>query len=437
MMFRRSVLLLVLVLCNPISFALADYIDDYQLAVMKIEAGEYQNGISLLNTISEFRQQEKQSLKLKNGRSIVYLPKYYKGLAHFYLGQCAEAVSNFQSSDVQRTIRNFKKQYSLLNKMREVCKSHKTEAGYVNKLAPLTQKAEKHTRQLEQTVKAIEKMRREPLMASAWDKGAYFNTRFQNLKKHHSKAQRAVQQFPLTPYSSSARSAIEKQVNNLENQNKAGAKFLDEIKTYSQTLKNIQGRLQAAEKSFHQFLGLQKLPALAEDWKPGSKLSDELTALSQQRVNLTNKIKKLFVVNSENTLTGNLANAVNYTKELEEFEQRVSRLIDYANQIIARVNNNLQEEKKLIYAGVNAFFGGRYTQAVSMLNQADVQDERSRYYKNLFIAAAYFYNPLLNQTEAREKATPYAKIAKAISSKEDFDVKAFSPKFLAFYRSVN
>ena len=72
-----------------------------------------------------------------------------------------------------------------------------------------------------------------------------------------------------------------------------------------------------------------------------------------------------------------------------------------------------------------------------LLSKADVKQDKSRYFQNLFISAAYFYDPKLKEQEAIERARPYVKKAKSIQLEENFDENFFSPKFIKFFREVN
>ena len=83
----------------------ANYKNDYQNAVKRIQRGQFQQGLDILNRIPEIDQQELRTLAIGNGKSIPYLPKYYKGFAAFNLGNCELAERNFISSLAQQVIK--------------------------------------------------------------------------------------------------------------------------------------------------------------------------------------------------------------------------------------------------------------------------------------------------------------------------------------------
>ena len=415
----------------------AGYKEDYQNAVKRIQQGQFQQGLDLLDRIPEIEQQELRVLAVGNGKSVVYLPKYYKGLAAFNLGKCELAERNFISSLAQQVIKKIKAKHDKLKQMREVCRSRLIDGQYVNKLEKLTQTASDKALQLARSRNALNKLKKDPLLSSSWSRGSYFQTRLNETNQKASLAKREIDKIRLMPYSTKNRDYIVRLNTKLTTQIKNADRHVEDISSYRNSIRVLKVAFQKTDKSFDKLAAIKADDALSEDWKDAGKLNQRLIKLADEKQNLASQSKTIFTISNQEELSSAIVTSKVITRKTTEVNQQLSSLIDSAKNKIAAVGSILEKEKKVIYQGVNAFFSGSYGKSIMLLSQAEVQQEKSRYFQNLFIAAAYFSDPELKESEAIERARPYVKKAKSIQSKEDFDEGFFSPKFIKFFREVN
>lgn len=434
---KYSAIAVVTLLLNPIGYVLADYKSDYQTAVRNIQQQKWQQAINSLNKIKEFNQQELASMPVSGGKSIPYLPKYYKGLALFHLGKCGEAERNWVSSLAQRVVKSFEDKHRDLQKMREVCRSRLVDGKYIDKLAPSKQKATVAVNKFKRQYNALNTLYKKSNVSQLSKNNRFVSSQLASFRKQFNAAKSSTKNFSMMPYSSANQKIIINKTKQFNTQTQQCKLYIDQLKGYSDAISKLRTNLNAIDTNTKLLVELQSEPSLQEDWKSNGKLGRHFGQLRQQRKFYNDQSKSVFEVSNLSSMKENTQKANDIFKQSVKFEKEVSSLVNYANQKIARIDQRLQQEKKQVYAGVDAFFSGDYKNAAVMLLAADINEPRGQYYKNLFIAAAYFYDPIISEEVAQEKARPYIVKAKKTNIQEDFNQKAFSPKFIAFYKAVN
>ncbi|MCW8879850.1 MAG: hypothetical protein OQK51_22550 [Kangiellaceae bacterium] len=432
-------LIIVLSISTSLTYSLdvfADYKNDYQDAIKRIQQGQFQQGLNLLNRIPEIEQQELRSLTMGNGKPIPYLPKYYKGLAAFNLEQCALAERNFISSLAQQVIKEFETKYNKLKQMREVCRSRLIDGKYVNKLEKLTKTAINKAFQLAKNRNSLNKIKQEPLLKSSWSKSNFFETRLSRTNQQVGAAQREIDKIRLMPYSKENRDYIVRLNSRLSTQLKNSQQFIDGLSNYSSLLRKLKVALQKIDKSLDTLARIKTDEALSDDWQKTGKLTRSLLQLTNEKQDLSLQSKSIFLVTNQEELASAIVTSKVLARKATEINGQLDSLLDYAKNKIASASTVLEKEKKVIYRGVNAFFSGSYGKSIMLLSKAEVQQDKSRYFRNLFIAAAYFYDPKLKESEAIEKASHYIKKAKEIQLEENFDESFFSPRFVKLFREI-
>ena len=417
--------------------ALAGYKEDYQNAVKQIEQGQFQQGLNLLERIPEIEQQELNALPVGNGQSIVYLPKYYKGLAAFNLGNCQLAETNFISSLAQQVVKRIKSKHDKLKQIRAVCRSRLVNGQYIDKLQNLTKTTSDKVGQLISRRNTLNKLKKDPTLKASWHQDSYFQRRLNDTTKKANLAKKELDKIKLMPYSTTNRDYIVRLNKRLTTQIQRADQNAKDFSAYRNSIRSLRNAFQKADQSLDELTAMKTNRVLADDWKNTGKLSQSLLKLTQQKQDLVSQSKSLTSIKTQEELSSAIVTGKVITRKTTEISQQLNRLLSDAKNKVSLASSNLEKEKQVIYRGANAFFSGSYGKAIMILTRAEMSHNRSRYFQNLFIAAAYFNDPELADSIAEEKAKPYIVKAKSIQSKEDFDEGYFSPKFVKFFRETN
>lgn len=75
--------------------AMAAFGTDYDAAVVKIERGHYADALPLLDAVIEDVPASQKRVRLYGVRFAPYTPYFYRGLAHYRLGRCEDALRDF------------------------------------------------------------------------------------------------------------------------------------------------------------------------------------------------------------------------------------------------------------------------------------------------------------------------------------------------------
>ena len=433
---RKLIAIVIVALTLSPSVVFADYKGDYQQALKQIESERWKLALDSLNKIREFDQQETVSMKIAGGKSIPYLPKYYKGLAEFHLGMCEQADSSLISSLAQQVVQAFKSKHDKLLKMRAVCKSRLVDGRYVNKLAPNIKLINGKKEKLATSIDSIKRFKKQSPLKSIWSKGQYFSNNFALLEKQYEQIDNKFDTLAYLEYSQSNVSYLKSISSNLDRQINSSSLLEDKLSRFLKLINRVLEQLERHEGSKATLVSLQGSLPLKEDWAQNGKLRLGFSELNKSENNLSSQTKTLFAIKNESELKSSFSDGALFLKKIAQLNITAESLIKYANDKIKNNELKQQSEKRAIYAGVDAYFAGRYASARSMLTQAEVQDDKGRFFKNLFIAAAYFYDPSISESEARDKARSHLILAKNTREVTELDARIFSPRFIAFYNEV-
>jgi hypothetical protein len=421
--------LLTLILTNPFSAAMADYKSNYLAALEYIGAREWNKAQALLNKIDEFEQQE--SAKLTNtSDSRPYLPKYYAGLVSFNLGLCQKAESNLISSLAQQIIKGYKSEFSLLKKMRTVCKSRLNNGKYVDRLGQYIKPINSKVNQLNAGYNQLVALRKSTLFNTVWKNNTYLRNQDKGLKKQFESIRQESYQLIYLEYTKDNIAYIRRLSNKADLHAKAMNDYQQKLSQYITALNKIQNKASRTQAKVDSLFALRNNEILADDWSKSGSLTQGFKKQNSRKKMLAEEAKALFVVNKESDLKNNVSKAVTIISQLERVDREVNTLLGQAKSKIKQGNLRLEKEKRLVYAGVDAFFLGQYTVALDLLLNAEISESKGLYYKYLFISAAYFYI----DDVSREKANEYKLLAKKTDTKVELNEIYFSPKFIAFYR---
>lgn len=109
---------LVLLLAAP---ARADYREAYEQVLRAAERGAWSEAARLAEAAIAEAPQESRSVRLYGMRFVPYLPHYYLGLARYQQGDCAGALSAWETSESQGVIKRFEARYRTMAEGRLNC----------------------------------------------------------------------------------------------------------------------------------------------------------------------------------------------------------------------------------------------------------------------------------------------------------------------------
>lgn len=130
--------------------------------------------------------------------------------------------------------------------------------------------------------------------------------------------------------------------------------------------------------------------------------------------------------------------------DLEQARYVASALLDRLNELTARFGPITLRERgvsEALEAGAGHFLAGRYQEALARLNPADgvVADDPLQLHVHLFRAASFyalFVRSGETEADLRAQAAAEVEACRRIDSAFQPDPRAFSPRFLAFYRDA-
>ncbi|WP_185964483.1 hypothetical protein [Aliikangiella marina] len=434
---KLTVQILILFFFYPIDYAFADYKTDYQQAVANIERKQWQRAVDALNKIKEFNQQELATMPVSGGRTIPYLPKYYKGLALFHLGDCAQAERNWVSSLAQRVIKEFKSKHADLLKKRDVCRSRLVDGKYIDKLAPAKKTATVALTEFKRQFDAINAFYNSALLKQLSQSNPYIRTQLNQYRQQFRQASSSVESFSMMPFSAQNLDVIKGKTSQINQQARNAKRYLGQIKRYTAKVSELRSQLNSTDGHLARLDRLQRDPALSKIWQQNANYGQQFIQYREKRKKLNQASTNVFNVTNKTTLVNATQQAEQSIVAVSTLNRDILRLAKGLDSQLSQINSRLKNEKNAIYKGVDAFFAGNYKNAATLLTAAKIEDSRGQYYQNLFIAAAYFYDPIISEQAAKEKARPYILKAKRLNLKENFNRNAFSPKFIEFYDTAN
>lgn len=416
--------------------AAPDYLSTYQLAIKKIEKKQWKQALSLFDQISEYNQQEKISVQLSPAKSLVYLPKYYRSVAEFNLDLCQQAEKSWISSLAQQVVKKFKDKYEHLVKMRAACRSRKVDGKYVNLLAKPNKRIGQLGEEINEIYAQLSRIKNTSSIANDWRSSKYLVKTFGQKEAQYKRALVKITDVFLLESSSANLKYAERLVLDLELQIKQLKELIKQLNVYVSSIENIRNRLNTSDKTLSKISYLKKRKAMLNEQQSDKSFEQDINSIKFLRKELLKESKQFSNLRTARSLDLKLDELPPLLQKLKRLEVKVDSLYKYSTRIIANTEEQIRKEKVRIYRGVDLFFSGKYQKVIDLLAEADFQDKDSLYYKNIFIAAAYFSNPRESESEAKVKAAPYVVTANKLKSSDVLSSQMFSPKFLAFVKET-
>lgn len=388
--------------------AAVGFLESYKAGIEALEAGDPQEAAGLFREAAGERSGEQKRLL---GRFYFkpYLPYYYLGQALFQTGDCPGALEAWAESERQGVVLEQDEERASLEQGRTACRQRAAA------LESAEATAREALRRAEEAAVRVEAGAASPELAPEWDEGESDSLR--------------LRQREALALLDQARSRLQAQADATDpggyervEAEAAGARqrLEDVLREAERRREQIRVELQARRQGAWD--AIERLAAAAgEALAAAPRLAGEAPALSRRRAEVEAALGQ--------------ARSLPAEASLEDLEAVRSRL----QNGVARLRSAAAPPPRELVTAAGAFLAGDYPGVIATLEGRSFSQDRAAAHAHLLRAAARYY--LYLEDGSRDEGLREAALQGILDARRaDPDLippqRAFSPRFLAFYREV-